>query len=207
MGGLSNGDRVSQKIVQCMTGYARQLQPNQMDGVLTSLVDAANTQVNQMLGPSGIYKSGSTLLAVLVRGGRFHWITVGDSRIYLFRKGQMTKLNREHNLGNELLEKVARGEMSFEKAQQTPKKGSVTSFIGMGRLKYIDKSNQSIPIEAGDRILLMTDGVFNTLSEQVMASVLVQTADVQAAASEFERLIKQKAAPKQDNYSALILGF
>ncbi len=207
MGGLSAGDKVSQKIVQTMLAYSRKLQPIQMDGILEAMVQGVNAEVNRMLGPAGIYKSGSTLLAVLFRKQRFHWITVGDSRIYLFRNGQLTKLNQEHNLGNELLNKAVRGEISYEEARSAKKKGSVTSFIGMGKLKYIDKSLRSIALERGDRILLMTDGVFNSLPEQQMTAILSQIQDVQMVAREFERLIQQKAHPKQDNFTALILGF
>ncbi len=207
MGGLSGGDRVSQKIVQTMLGYSKSLNPNDMDGVLENMVRSVNAEVNQMLGSSGIYKSGSTLLSVLIHNNRFHWITVGDSRIYLYRKGQIIKLNREHTVGNEALMKAIRCEISYEEARETTKKNRVTSFIGMGELKYVDRSIVSIPIEFGDRILLMTDGVFNALSEQLMISVLSQINDVERVAREIERIIVQLAIPTQDNFSAVILGF
>ena len=207
MGGLSAGDKVSQKIVSTMLTYGKRLQDGQMDGVLEAMVNGVNEEVNHMLGPDGIYKSGSTLLAVLVRQNRFHWITVGDSRIYFYRNGNLTKLNQEHNVGQDLLMKAARGEISYSEAKNAPKKNRVTSFIGMGNLRYIDRSIQSIALEPGDRIVLMTDGVFNALSDYTIASVLNQCTDVKRAAAEMERLVIQKGSPKQDNFTAIILGF
>lgn len=207
MGGLSGGDRVSQKIVYTMLGYGDRLRPNALDGVLERMVHGTNETVNTMLGPEGLYKSGSTLLAVLVRKNRFHWITVGDSHIYYYHNGHLTQLNQEHNRGQELLNMAARGEITYEEARNAPKKNGLTSFIGMGRLKYIDKSTESIPLVAGDRILLMTDGVFNALSDQTMEAVLTKIPDVQQAAAELERLVIQKASPRQDNFTAVILGF
>ena len=99
------------------------------------------------------------------------------------------------------------GEITYEEARNAPKKNGLTSFIGMGRLKYIDKSQESIPLVAGDRILLATDGVFNALSDQTIEAVLTRIPDVQQAAAELERLVIQRANPRQDNFTAVILGF
>lgn len=206
MGGLSGGDKVSQKIVYTMLGYGDSLKPGQMDGVLLGMVKGVNETVNRMLGPSGLYKSGSTLLAVLVRGGGFHWITVGDSHIYFHHRGKLVQLNQEHNRGQELLHKAIRDEISFENVRRDPKKSGLTSFIGMGQLKYVDRSISRIPLEPGDRIILSTDGVFNALPDQAIEAVLNQIPDVQTAASELERLVLSRAIPTQDNFTAIILG-
>lgn len=206
MGGLSNGDRVSQKIVHTMLGYGKTLRPGQMDGILEAMVNGVSQEVNQMLGPDGLYKSGSTLLSVLVRGERFHWATVGDSRIYYYHNRKLTQLNQEHNVGQGMLLKATCGEISFEEAKSTPKKGRVTSFIGMGDLKYMEKSCRAIPLEKGDRILLMTDGVFNALPDQTILAVLNNIPDIQAAAAEMEALVVRAGNPKQDNFTAIILG-
>ena len=206
MGGLSGGDKVSQRIVRSMLQQASMLLPGQFDGVLEQMLANVNQEVNQMLGPGGLYKSGSTFLAVLLRNGRFHWITVGDSRIYLYHGGHLTQLNQEHNRGQELILRAAAGEMSFAEARSAAKKSSVTSFIGMGKLKYVEKSLRSIPLVPGDRVLLMSDGVFNTLTDQGIASVLADHPDAQAAADELERLVTQFGSKKQDNFSAVILS-
>lgn len=207
MGGLSGGDKVSQKIVYSMLTYGDQLRPGYIDGALERMVHATNEAVNKMLGPEGLYKSGSTLLAVLARGNRFHWIAVGDSHIYYLHNGHLVQLNEEHNRGQELLHKAARGEITYEEARNDPKKNGLTSFIGMGRLKYIDKSLDSIPLAPGDRIVLMTDGVFNALPDKTIEAVLNRYPNVQEAAAEMERLVIQRANPRQDNFTAVIIGF
>ena len=205
MGGLSGGDKVSQKIVFTMLSYGESLKSGQMDGILTQMVNGVNEEVNKMLGPNGLYKSGSTLLAVLVRRHRFHWIAVGDSHIYFYHRGCLTQLNQEHNREQELLKRAAQGEISFGQARNDPKKSGLTSFVGMGKLKYVEKSLVSIPVEQGDRIVLMTDGVFNAVSDQEIASVLKRYPDVSEAAAELERMVIRRANPKQDNFTAVIL--
>lgn len=206
MGGLSGGDKVSQKIVYTMLDYSKSLQPGQMDGVLARMVKGVTDTVNRMLGPDGLYKSGSTLLAVMIRQKRLNWITVGDSHICLYRNGRLIQLNQEHNRGQELLRKAIAGELSFEEVRADPKKSGLTSFVGMGTLKYVEQSLCSIPLKSGDRVVLMTDGVFNALSDSEIAVVLAQNPDVTAAARMMEQGVLAKAAPHQDNFTAVILG-
>ena len=206
MGGLANGDKVSQKIVMTMMGYSKSLRPGQMDDVLPRMVQSVAAEVNKMLGPEGLYKSGSTLMTVLVRQNRFHWAAVGDSHIYLYREGQLVQLNQEHNRGQELLYQALAGELTFDEVRADSKKSGLTSFVGMGELKYVEKSLSSIALKAGDRILLMTDGVFNALSDQEIAAVLARNPDVKTAAQMMERGVLAKAAPHQDNFTAIILG-
>ena len=206
MGGLSNGDKVSQKIIFTMMGFAKALRPGQMDGVLFQMVKGTVDVVNRMLGKDGLYKSGSTLMAVLVRGDRFHWIAVGDSHIYLFRDGQLIQLNQEHNRGQDLLRHAIAGELTFDEVRADPKKSGLTSFIGMGEIKYVEKSLDSIALHPGDRIVLMTDGVFNALSDSEIAAVLAQNPDVKTAARMMEQGVLSQAAPHQDNFTAVLLG-
>ena len=53
----------------------------------------------------------------------------------------------------------------------------------------------------------MTDGVFNTLPEGVMAELLSKNPDVQQAADALEQAVLQANMPGQDNFTAMILGF
>lgn len=207
MGGLSGGEQVSQRIVMKMLALASELRGEQMEGVLLQMLRSINQDINQMLGQDGLYKSGSTLLAVLAKRDCFQWIAVGDSRIYLYRDGCLLKLNQEHNLLQEWMPEILDGKMTYSEALQNPEGKKLTSFVGMGRIKHVDCSLSSISIIPGDRILLMSDGIFNTLTEPQMAGILKQYTDVQQAANVFEQQILAAQIPTQDNFTVVILGF
>lgn len=208
MGGLSGGEKVSGRIVQDVHAAAPQFRPNTMDTILPQMVEIISADINKMLGPEGIYKSGSTLLAVLSDGKKFSWASVGDSRIYLFRGGVMSQVNPEHNqLTTEWMPEVQAGRMSIQDAMNNPDGKKLTSFIGMGKLRYLSASRSSIAITPGDRILLMSDGVFGTLSDQQMAEILTKCPDVTQAASLMENQVLAAQARGQDNFTAVILGF
>lgn len=208
MGGLADGEKVSSRIIQDVHAIAPRIQPETQDTVLPQIVEHISNDVNNMLGPSGIYKSGSTLLCVLTDGTRFSWASVGDSRIYLFRGGVMSRVNIEHNLlTTEWMPEIQSGRMDAQTAMQNPDGKKLTSFIGMGALRYVSYSRSAIQLMPGDRIVLMTDGVFNTLTDQQMAEILMKCPDVAQAASLMENQVLAAHAPGQDNFTAVILGF
>ena len=207
MGGLSDGDQMSQGVVASVLRQAASLAPGQMDGVLTAIIEQANDDINRQLGPEGLYRSGSTVVAALVRDGAFHWISVGDSRVYLYHDGGLLQMNREHTYAMELMQMVLNGEITQAQADSDPQRRGLTSFIGMGQLRYIDASLQRVQLSPGDRVLLLTDGVFNNLPEQTLAEILRIHPDLQEAARALEEQVLALRDPAQDNFTALLLGW
>ncbi len=207
MGGLSGGEQVSQTIVKTMLSSANALPAGMESNHLTPLLKNANEVVNVQLGESGLYKSGSTVVAALVRNKEFHWISVGDSRIYLYRGGSLIQLNREHILESELMEKFMNGEMTIEEVKNDPQRKRLTSFIGMGRLKHIDGSVRKTELRQGDVILLLSDGVFNRTPETVIASIIDSSPDLNTAAERLEEYVANLHDPAQDNFTAMLIGY
>lgn len=205
MGGLSGGDRVSQQVVMSMLQDASALGGGADGNVLFEMVAHANSIVNSMLGAADAYVSGSTVVAVLVEYDCFHWVSVGDSRICLYRNGRLIQLNREHTYEAELMVQAVNGEISFEEAAANPKRAGLTSFIGMGELKYIDGSHRGVQIQRGDRLLLMTDGVFNTLTEEDICRILGEAGCAENAASAMQERILSYGRENQDNFTAVII--
>lgn len=205
MGGLSDGDKVSQKIVATMRSDAVRIRPGQTDNVLCQMVAHANQEINRMLGSARQYKSGSTVLAVLIEKNTMQWITVGDSRIYLCRGGSLIQLNREHVYYAELLKQAINGKLSFAEAARDPQAERLSSFIGMGDLKHVDFCLNKLHLREGDRILLMSDGVFNTLSEEEIAKAVQAAGDTAQAVASLEQEVLQKNVPNQDNFTCVLL--
>lgn len=207
MGGLSNSDRVSQQVVMEMLMLSQKIKAGQTQDALRKILTQVNHDINEMLGKDGLYKSGSTVVAVLVAGKRFQWIAVGDSRIYLYREGYVNQLNQDHDQLQLWMKDILAGNMSYEEAVRNPDARKLTSFIGMGDLRFVDSSLSPIELLPGDRIVLMSDGVYSALNEDQLAKLLKKYPDVKDAASAMDSRIQDTHNPHQDNYSALILGF
>lgn len=204
MGGLANGDRVSQCAVSAMMeGFYRT--EGDAQSVLLMLAERAVAAVNAELGFEGLNQSGSTLVAGIVKDRRFCYLSVGDSRICLYRDGALFQLNRDHILRRELEVQAINGEISWEAAAANPKAQGLTSYLGMGALKYVDIPSRPLALRHGDRLILMSDGVYNALTEEELCAELDKPA--QAAADAIGAKVAAKNYEQQDNYTAIILAF
>ncbi|HAG68806.1 MAG TPA: hypothetical protein DCL38_02400 [Lachnospiraceae bacterium] len=204
MGGLSDGERMSALVVVTML---REFEASKADpapaSTLMRLIDAANSAVNKELGDERLGKCGSTVVAVIVKERSLSWISVGDSHIYVYRDGKLLKLNKDHNYGAELDEKLKRGEISFEEAARDPKRAALTSFIGIGELELIDHNDIPAALEKNDRVLLMSDGVYGTIGEAEIIEAL--RLPFKKALKAMDRAVRARQKSTQDNYTCVMI--
>lgn len=206
MGGLADGAKISASITDIMnklfSDMSESLSPQ--DRLLTMTYDTAGTIRNYLINENA-EMSGSTLAAVIIHNNKLSFLSVGDSRIYLVRNGMLLQLNREHSYSVELDEAAARGEMYFEQARNHPQRNALTSYIGNVPLEQIDRSTRPIRLVHGDAVMIMSDGVFGTLSDEKIESIFVKD-DPAATAKAIEREVIAAAYPNQDNFSAVVLS-
>ena len=119
---------------------------------------------------------GTTLVAIAPVGRRASssaWVHVGDSRIYLFRDGELEQLTEDHSLVEQWVREGRdlrrRGEVAS--AAQHPHPGA----------RHRRPTSASTPARvipyAGDRFLLCSDGLFNEVDESRIESTLRRLAD------------------------------
>ena len=204
MGGLANGRAVSSALVSTFQEGFQYARPG-MDraDLLLELAIRANAGVNQML--RGAERSGSTLVAASVCEGMLHFLTVGDSRIYLYRGGALLQLNREHIYQEELAAKALNQLVSIQQVRGDRQAHSLTSYFGIGRIPLMDRNYEGIRLVNGDKILLASDGVFGTLSQAQMEAALER--DVTEAAKVLGDWIRTANRPHQDNNTAVVLEY
>lgn len=202
MGGLSNGAQISNAVVVAVAdGFQTEARDNP-DRLILSLVQKASQAANALVQPN-YGSSGSTLVLGFLRDGLLTFASVGDSRICLCRDGKLYRLNRRHRFSDELYLASVNGEISFMQADTYDKKGALTSFMGMGPLKYLDLSDAGIPLQKGDTLIAMSDGVFNALSDTELISILQEK--VTSLSRVLAESIEAKEKPYQDNYSAVMI--
>lgn len=203
MGGLSNGKAVSSALVRTfLEGYGNVSYSAPQEGML-ELALRANAQINQML--QGQERSGSTLISAMIRSGYLHFLTVGDSRLYLYRSGVLLQLNREHIYQEELAVKAINRMIPLSQVRGDRQAHSLTSYFGIGRIPAFDRNDEGIKLIPGDRILLCSDGVFGTLTQEQMEEAL--THSVSEAAKLMGEMVRQADKPYQDNNTGLILEY
>lgn len=153
--------------------------------------------------PSHLGGMGCTLLAVVLADEGLYWISVGDSPLWLWRRGRLRRLNQDHAYRSVLAHRVRNGEMSAADAARHPDRNALISALTGDELELVDLPRQACPLKNGDQILLASDGVL-TLGEREIAAVL--TGDATGEAGPCQRLLAAVAARQhatQDNITVL----
>lgn len=205
MGGLHGGEDVSSiAVLSMLQGFSDRQTSLSPSDELNRLLNSTVQQANEYLQKSvGLKKGGSTLMAVLYKDHAISWISVGDSRTALFRRGRLTDLNKRHVYAAELEVMVRQNKISAQQAATHPDREKLTSYIGMGNLKYVDRSARPMPMNPGDKVILMSDGVFNTLSDTEIEQILGMP--IENIGDTLEKAVLAKNNPYQDNFTAVIL--
>lgn len=146
----------------------------QSDDELEAAVRAANWAIrDRAVAQPGLEGMGTTICAVgLLTNGQLALVNVGDSRAYLWHEGALSQLTKDHSVTAELIE---RGELREEEAAQHPYYGVLTRALGVAPDVEIDR--RTVAVEKGDRVILCSDGLFNELSGDEIASSLGGTRD------------------------------
>lgn len=200
MGGLQNSGEISKAMVRgALADFART--PEGQRKMLVSILSEANKKVDEQF--SGLGSIGTTFIAASVKDGMLDFISVGDSRIALVRGGSLITLNRAHNFAAELETAAARNDGNITTAESDPRRAALTSYLGMRSLQKVDLPVESIRLMRGDRVILMTDGVFGTVDNETIANALQR--DAVSGAEQLEREVLARHTVNQDNFTAIIL--
>ena len=206
MGGLSNGKSVSSDIVYEYLDRFNSPASNYESGSdLKKAAEEINESICRKYCADGSISAGSTLVGVLIKNHRMHWISVGDSRIYLKRKNRLIQVNEEHNFFLQLLEKVIDEEITLSQAASDKRKNALYSCFGMKQFAALENSKNGFELVNGDKIILCSDGVYNSLEKDEFNRLL--THSPQHAANSIISHIADKAIPAQDNMTILIIAY
>lgn len=177
MGGHEAGEIASEITVNTLA----ELAPSHLDAEgLTAAVEAANYNVmkapRQGIGRDGM---GTTLTAAMLEGERLLIAQVGDSRAYLLHKGHLQQITRDHSLMADLIEA---GQITPEEARVHPNRSVITRAIGSDI--HMRPDIYELNVDAGDRILLCSDGLSSMISNNAIESIMRRQSDAQHCADE-----------------------
>ena len=180
MGGHVGGEVAARVAVDTLRASFRK-QPT-VEGLRRAFAEANRDVWRRGQVESGLRGMGTTLTATaLVRdpGGRqvIALANVGDSRAYVYSRGQVIQITADHSLAEE---RVRQGEMTEAEAQVHPQRHILTRALGVS--SDVDVDLWELHLTDGDRILLCSDGLTNEVDDQQIQRVLASTSDPQEAA-------------------------
>lgn len=206
MGGLDNGGDAARIAVKSILDCYMSKTPEQaIHDALDHAVVIANSAVVQLgLKTDKVGNVGTTLAVVVIFEDQLFWRTAGDSRIYLRRKKNLRKLNIEHTYTHELLQNLDVNSMSEEDAINHPNGSALVSYLGIGESLQIDKNEIPIKLQTDDVLLICTDGLYNSITEDDIYEALINN-DAMEAAKVLQHKTLDKQYLNQDNLTGIIL--
>lgn len=140
---------------------------------------------------------GTTVVAAVVDSKSLTVAHVGDSRLYLWRRGELTQLTEDHSLVGE---QVKRGVITADQAARSPQQNILTRALGAEKGVQVDVADH--PLLPGDVVLLATDGLSKMVVDADVAAVIAESQDPQKIV---ETLIaRSRAAGGVDNIAVVV---
>lgn len=196
MGGHAAGEVASEIAVNTLSEQA----PRHIDaeGLGNAVVTANREVIAASKDGRGREGMGTTMTAAILEGERLVVSQVGDSRAYLLHQGKLQQLTRDHSLMADMIEA---GQLTEEEARTHPNRSVITRALGSDPNMLPDI--YEINVEAGDRLLLCSDGLSSMITNDEIQDVLVRIGDAQRCAN---MLVNRAiAAGGHDNVTVIVV--
>ena len=195
MGGAQAGEVASEMAVESFDGGLPDGSP--ADG-LVSVIEEANRRIHDRSRSEAQRAGmGTTVTAAYVGEREVTIAHVGDSRAYVLRDGELTRLTRDHSLVGEL---VARGKLTEAQAETHPQRSVITRALGPEPEVQVDV--QVYQARAGDVFMVCSDGLTSMVPEARVREILQAAGSLEAAGREL--IVAANDAGGRDNITVIL---
>jgi serine/threonine protein phosphatase PrpC len=173
VGGNAGGETASRAAVESIAEYVKETMnafyaadENDARAFLSALVDAAktcHTVVMERAHAAGLSTAATTLTLYVAVWPSLYILHVGDSRLYLFRGGELRQLTRDQTMAQDL---VDAGAFPRDVASRSPLAHVLTSAMGAADASPEVSRHE---LRRGDALLLCTDGLTKHVSDDRIA--------------------------------------
>lgn len=160
MGGANGGCTASsvaaETIAQRFTEeYDPEMNSDDIRRLMEKSVSEANAKVYRMSrDDDSLYGMGTTVVFALAKDGRIHIVHAGDSRAYLYRGGELSRITTDHSIVQEL---VSAGRITDEEARNHPSRNIITRALGVEPELFTDYNTEDFG--QGSMLMICTDGL------------------------------------------------
>ena len=206
MGGEVGGATASHSVVQAFIHHFPETR-GAIGARLNECLDAANRGLHaQVTADPRLDGMGCTVVAAFYDGRSLAWLSVGDSPMWLFTGGRLTRLNADHSMAPVLDRLAEIGELSPEEARSDGKRNMLRSAVMGGTVEFVDCARRSCRLGPDDYLLLASDGLQTVADHDLERWLHVTNGGVEAAADALLSAVQAAAAPGQDNVTFLLLA-
>ena len=159
----------------------------------------ANKAIREAAGATEEYANmGTTLVSAVTYDDGAAVINVGDSRAYHITPAGITRITKDHSLVESM---VDRGDITAEEARRHPSRNLITRALGPDI--SADCDGFLCPMKPGDYVLLCSDGLVNTVTDQEMLFEVIHGDGPDTCLDRLLAIARRQGAP--DNVTAVLM--
>jgi protein phosphatase len=165
MGGGPAGSAAAETMREALTEYPQEA--TDPAKALSELVVAASEAILEIAHDNPALEGmGTTVTASYLSNGMAHWVHVGDTRLYVFRRGELIQVTTDQTMAQLLVEE---GRITRDEARTHPYGHLLDQCVGCPGCEPV---TGSLPIESGDLLLFSSDGLHDALAANEMIAIL-----------------------------------
>ena len=205
MGGVGGG-RVASAVA--VDGFERALRETLRPGMNAQqlreaagyCISAAHQEIRRKQKESReLEQMGTTLVSAIVQPQMAVVSNVGDSRAYLIsHRDGIRQISKDHSLVGDMVEQ---GDITADEARHHPNRNLITRALGVEETVEVD--GFFVPWEPGDCLLLCSDGLVNTVTDQEILFEVIHNEDRDTCLSQMMDISLRRGAP--DNVTAVLI--
>lgn len=210
MGGLGGGELASFTACSSLLAQFKKSKEESPPEFFMHTACVLDEEVAGITGKAGEpLGAGTTLVSVWLKQDRLFWLSVGDSKIYLVRNHNTTCLTTAHNYRMLLEKRLQDKTITQEQYDAGLAQGeALVSYIGMCGLKYMDISMEGLALEAGDQIVLCSDGFYRQCSEEQLAQCLDElSGEYETYAGKMAEAVIRNQPRRMDNTTLILIRY
>lgn len=198
MGGHNAGEFASRYAVETIVEEVKASFERNPTIILSKAINKANTYIRQKAGEDkALMGMGTTIVIATCIGKYLEVANVGDSRLYLIND-RIEQVTIDHSLVEEMIQ---RGGIDRKSARNHPDKNIITRALGARNTIEADFFN--LELEAGDIVLLCSDGLTNMVEDEEIRKILKSGGSLKERAEALVRMANDNGG--KDNISVIII--
>jgi protein phosphatase len=199
MGGHNAGDYASKVTVETIVAEITASFEKNPTKILAKAIESANAVIyKKSCENKELEGMGTTVVAATYIGGFLQVANVGDSRLYLVNDREIRQITKDHSLVEEM---VRIGGIAREDARNHPDKNIITRAVGVN--DTVEPDFFTVELNAGDVVLMCTDGLTNMLEDEEIRMIMNGARDIVEKAESLVKAANNNGG--RDNISVILI--
>ena len=179
MGGHKGGEIASRLAVETISNYFKKLNDSyNISEEINKSLEAANTSIIlKAEEDTELTDMGSTVVLVLIKNGLAYYTSLGDSRIYKIRNGQIRQITKDNSLVQQMVDSNI---ITEDEAKDHPKKNVITKALGTNE-ELEPEIYEPFKLQVNDKLILCSDGLTAHVDEEEIFQLSENNPPQQAA--------------------------